>query len=200
MSDTDKAGCAKTPLKRPVVVLLAVWCVFIFVAFCDAGSELLVVLPIFYGGLLWGIVWVVRLIRFLMKQRSGLAPEMPRGRALFYWGIEPATFVFTVALGLSGIFWQIRFRLSASAFDAYAAEVIAGRVALQRRDSDKRWVGLFRVKETELLEDGVVRLITAADGFDDAGFARSPNSPPPIVGEDSYTHIVGPWYRWHRSW
>src|SRR4030095_1302464 len=108
--------------------------------------------------------------------------------------------LLSAALIFSGFLCSVRFRLSRPALDAYVAEVVAGRVQPHGYGTPRHWVGLFRVAETESLPDGVVRIITASDFLDDAGFTFSPVSPPPRVGEDSYTHITGAWYHWHRSW
>jgi hypothetical protein len=35
---------------------------------------------------------------------------------------------------------------------------------------------------------------------DDCGVVYSPTGEPPVVGEDSYEHISGPWWHWYRSW
>jgi hypothetical protein len=63
-----------------------------------------------------------------------------------------------------------------------------------------RLVGLFRVREVELLPNGVVRMITASCMFDDCGLAFSRGGPPPVVGEDSYDRITPAWWQWERSW
>lgn len=187
-------------LPRPVVILAILWFVFIVCASSDAAIEFRCVLVLFYGGLLWGIVWLVRFIVFLVRQRRGSIPRPPFRRALFYWGFEPVFLVLSLLIPVSGLFCLIRFSLCRPALDSYVAEVVAGRVQAQKYGDSKRWVGLFRVRETELLPDGVVRIITASAFQDDAGFTYSPVSPPPIIGEDVYNHMTGAWYHWHRSW
>jgi hypothetical protein len=103
-------------------------------------------------------------------------------------------------LVFSGVLCSIRFLLCRPFLDAYVAQIASGQLQPHGYGTPKHWVGLFRVAESELQPGGVVRMITASDFLDDAGFTYSPISPPPRIGEDSYTHIIGPWYHWHRSW
>jgi hypothetical protein len=60
-------------------------------------------------------------------------------------------------------------------------------------------IGLFSVRELECLGE-CRRFITAHDFLDDAGLAYCPTGRPPVVGEDSYSHLYGGWWRWYRSW
>ena len=184
----------------PIVVLASLWLLFVVVFFSDAGSDFLPILVLFYGSLLWGGIWLIRLIVWLVRQRNVSFSRQTRERAFAYWGIEPATLLLCGVLAVTGVLYHVRFRLCRSSLDVYAAEVVAGRILSQDRNAPKRWVGLFRVSETELLPGETVRVITASDFMDDAGFVSSPGSPPPRVGEDTYRHITGPWYHWHRSW
>jgi len=108
--------------------------------------------------------------------------------------------ILSVVLVFSGILSSVRFWVSKSALQTYADNVRAGHISSSGRSEKKRQVGLYNVTETELVTNGVVRLITSEDGFDDAGFVSAPNTAPPILGEDSYAHITGSWWYWHRSW
>ena len=184
----------------PVVVLVSLWLLFVVVFFSDAGSDIFAFLVLFYGSVLWGGIWLVRLIVSLVRQRKGSIPRQTPQRALIYWGFEPAALLVCGVLAVTGVLYQVRFRLCRSALEAYAADVVAGRITPQEHGAPKRWVGLFRVAETELLPGDIVRLITAADFMDDAGFVCSPGVPPPRIGEDTYRRITGSWYHWHRSW
>lgn len=184
----------------PVVVLVIAWFVFVVGCFSDAGSGFFPPLVLFFGSLLWGSIWLVRLIVSLVRQWRGSVPRQILRHAALYWGLEPAAILLCGVLALSGILCHARFRLCRPALDAYVTDVVAGRVQPHGYGTPKRWVGLFRVIETELQPDGVVRIITAREYLDDAGFTFSPVSPPPRIGEDSYYHITGPWYHWHRSW
>ena len=187
-------------LPIPVVVLVSAWFVFIVCAFSDAASGLLPFVVLVYGGSLWGVVWLIRLVVSFVRQRRGSIPREPLIKALLHWSFEPCALLLSAALAFTDVLCDMRFHLSHRALDSYAAEVVAGRAQPHGVGTPPRWVGLYGVRETELLPDGVVRIITCPDGFDDAGFTRSPVSPPPVVGADSYTRITGSWYYWHRSW
>lgn len=184
----------------PVVILISAWFVFVLGCFSDAGSDILSYLVLVYGSLLWGFIWLVRLIVSIVRQRRGSVPRQTLRHAVLYWGFEPVTLLLCGVLALSGVLYHVRFRLCRPSLDAYVADVIAGRVQPHSYGTTKHWVGLFRIAETELQPDGVVRIITAATFLDDAGFTFSPVSPPPRIGEDTYHHITGSWYHWNRSW
>jgi hypothetical protein len=184
----------------PVVVLLSAWFVFVVVCFSDAGADFGPVVALVYGGMLWGVIWLVRLIVTIVRQQRGAIPRPTLRYALVHWGVEPVVLLFCGVLALTGGLYHVRFRLCRPSLDAYVADVVAGRVQPHGYDSPSRWVGLFHVAETELQTNGVVRIITTSTFLDDAGFAYSPVSPPPRIGEDSYDHITDSWYRWHRSW
>ena len=63
-------------------------------------------------------------------------------------------------------------------------------------------VGLFWLREAEVLPQGVVRIITTDCMFDDCGLVYSPAGVPPRIGEDMYEALAlgGPWYHWWRGW
>ena len=184
----------------PVIVLISSWILFVVVSFSDAGSGMLPCLVMVYGSWIWVLIWLVRLIVSLVRQHRGSSPHQPLSPRVLYWSLEPVALGLCGVLAFSGVLYQVRFRLCRPALEAYAADVVAARVQPHGYGTPKRWVGLFRVAETELQPGGVVRLITAVDGFDDAGFTFSPVAPPLRLGEDSYQHMVGGWYHWHRSW
>jgi hypothetical protein len=189
-----------TVIPLPMVILFSAWFVFVLVCFSDAGLDLLPTLALVYGSLLWLVVWLVRLIVSAVRKRRGAVSYEGRGRGKRYWIVEPAVLALCGILAFSGVLFHARFRLCRAALDAYVADVAAGRVQPHGFDSSKHWVGLFRVAETELLPNGVVRIITTDVFVDHAGLAYSPVTPPPVIGEDGYRHITGSWYRWYRSW
>jgi hypothetical protein len=191
---------SRTSPPIPVVILCGAWVLFVVFAFSDAGMDFLSLLAFVFGGLLWAIVWLGRLVTSLIRQRRRSIPSQSFRTALLYWGFEPTVLLLSAVLAFSGVLGRIRFHLSHHALDSYVADVTTGRVHPQELDDPRRWVGLVRVRETELLPSGGVRIITAEDGLDDAGFALSTASKPPIVGEDSYTYLTAGWYLWHRSW
>lgn len=176
------------------------WLLIVSVVFSNAGLDVLAILGLFLVAVTWGVVWLVRLLDWFFRMRRGRLPSMSHHNVLSYWGLEPAAFALSVLLVVGGVPQRTRFLLSASALQSFVEEVRAGRVAAFGASKSARQVGLYRVKEAEVLSGGIVRFITSRDGLDDAGFAFSPVSEPPRVGEDSYSHLSGPWWQWHRSW
>lgn len=195
-STDDRARSVRVPHLIPVCL----WLAFFVFAYSDAGTNFLAPLILGYGGLLWGVAWLKRLLAFRRRRRRGTVLPQPWGRTVLYWSFEPAALLLSAAIALTGVLRPVRFHLSRRALDAYAAEVAAGRVPPPKSRISLRWVGLYLVRKTELLPGGAVRVITSSDGIDAAGFAWSPGSRPPVIGEDFYTPLTGPWYHWHQSW
>lgn len=178
------------------------WLVFILIAFSNAAPNYLIaVLMIFVLGL-WGLSWLVRLIAMLaalLISRFQQEPSKPiEPWTLLYLGLEPVAIGLSLALILFNIPTSIRLKLSESALTSYVREVQAGCRSSQAGGDPTRQVGLFDVTETELLDGGIVRLITTEDFRDHAGFVYSPQQPP-IQGKDSYRHLYGSWWLWHRG-
>lgn len=138
--------------------------------------------------------WAVRL--FIHITRPG--PRPPAGRRwanVTRWCVEP----LLVALLLTSLHYRLpfllRFARNEAAFRKRVAVVLAGN-----KTPPGNRAGTFRVQETDMLPGGVVRMITARDFLDHAGVVYSPAGPPPVVSEDTYTHLWGPWWHWHQSW
>ena len=135
------------------------------IAFSNAADYLIVVLTVWVFGL-WGLSWFVRgmtmLVALFISRQQG-APKPIQPWKLLYLGIEPAAIGLSLALILFNISPSIRLKLSESALTSYVQEVRANRRSLQHWGEPTRRVGLFDVKETELLDGGTVRLITAED-------------------------------------
>ncbi len=188
---------------RFTIPLSLFWLVFVLIAFSDAAAHyLIVILTVWVLGL-WGLSWFVRglimLVAFFISRQHG-SPKHIQPWKLLYLCIEPASIVFSLALILFNISTSIRLKLSESVLTSYVQEVRAGRRSLQHGGDPTRRIGLFDVKETELLDGGTVRLITAEDFLDDAGLVYSPKQKPPVRGEDTYRHLYGSWWHWQRSW
>jgi hypothetical protein len=192
----------ETPRLIPifVAILLAAWFLFIVIFFSDVDSNLDALVVLVCGSLLWLFVWLIRLVVSLVRQRRGTVARQGLRHALRYWGVEPVALLLCGVLAISGVLFYPRFWLCRASLDAYVADVVAGRVQPRDNKTPRHWVGLFRVSEIELQPSGVVRMITTPVFLDDAGLTYSPVSAPPRIGEDSYRHITGAWYRWHRSW
>ena len=180
-------------LPRPQLLWCILWVLFISVAYSDAGSGMGLFILCYGIAIVWGLAWMIRLIVYAWRSRRGVATDH---RGIAYWTVEPLAFIFAIVIANSGAPNYVRFIASRAALTRYVQSV-----TVPSPDST-RWVGLYTVRETEVLSDGVVRFITCQSGFDDAGFAFAPRSSPPILGEDSYTKLrfAEGWYHWHRSW
>jgi hypothetical protein len=175
------------------LVLTAGWAGLAVVALSNAAVDLLAFMVLAFGMLALGGLWCFRLMTatflFLAKRRLF-------GRAIA-WCILP------LALGVAaGLVWhdiglRLRLRLSEHALSAFVETVPLG--AHEDWREHPRRVGMFRILEVERIDD-CVRFITTPDYLDDAGLAYSPQGRPPRTGEDHYTHLRGPWYKWNRSW
>lgn len=177
------------------VALGVAWFLFCVVAFSNAGFNMLLILVALPVTVIWGLVWLIRLIVYLKRQRSGVV-------VLKRWVIEPVFVILPLFLALTGVFSSARFALSEQALSDYAEQVRAGKVDLVFEfNHPSRWVGLYSVTFTDLLPDGTVRMATSPHGLlDRAGFANSLHIPPSRQGEDSYEHIHQQWWYWYESW
>jgi hypothetical protein len=176
-----------------------VWFLFCVVAFSDAGFNMLLILVALPVTLIWGLVWLIRLILSLKRQRRGVVEAK---RNISYWSIEPVFVILPLVLALTGVFSSVRFALSEHALSVYAEQVRAGKIDLAFEfNHPKRQVGLYSITFTDILSDGTVRVLTSSHGiFDRAGFANSSHTPPQRQGEDFYKHIHQQWWYWHESW
>jgi hypothetical protein len=94
--------------------------------------------------------------------------------------------------------------LSESALTTYVREVQAGVSSQQSWDEPTRHIGLFDVRETQILyphegSDTTVRLITAKTILTSGGFVYSPKGKPFGWGDDTYYHLDGAWWGWLRD-
>lgn len=61
--------------------------------------------------------------------------------------------------------------------------------------------GVYRIALAERLDGGGARFRIEGSGLlNGTGFAYSPYTAPPRIGEDRYEHLGGPWYAWTESW
>jgi len=91
----------------------------------------------------------------------------------------------------------VRFKLSQQALENFAEHP-----TLDHDPSTFQWVGLFPLREVEVIGSAVRMIVSECNVLDDCGFVFSPDGEPPILGEDYYTKIpfAKGWYHWHRSW
>ena len=188
----------KTPKKLSIFTITVgiLWFIFCMIAFSNAGLNILILgaLPV---AVIWGLVWLVRLIVSVRRQRQGGSHVK---NSLTYWLFEPAVIIVPLVLSLLDVFTFARFALSEQALVSYVESVRAGKVNLTFDNHPPRHVGLYTVTFTDLLPDGTVRVLTSSHGvLDRAGFANSPQTPPPKQGEDSYKNIHQQWWYWYEK-
>lgn len=109
--------------------------------------------------------------------------------------LEPLVMIVALLTIYSGALFHLRLLASKPYLDRYAAQMIASGNSHRKRTQ----VGLFVARETEVLPNGVVRIITTPCMFDECGVTFS-RTKPPIIGEDRYEHVAGNWWQWWRSW
>lgn len=170
---------------RLVTFIILIWFAALLWFSSDGGMSVPDVLILGYA---WPALLIAWIIAYARRHRR--AQKMG------------AAGLVSLALLLSGgiAYWTgtaiyLRLLASRSALERYAAA--AGQRGLDSKQPVR--AGLFLVRETETLEGGTVRLITAECMFDDCGLVFS-SGQPPVIGEDSYDHLLGKWWHWRRSW
>lgn len=155
------------------------------IAFSPPGGYFFVIILLFWAWLLAGVTWLARFIGVFLVRRTK--------ERWASWLFAPVVVVVSaVAIQLDGPL-LVRFRLSEPAMTRFT-EQARGEPA----PTSPTRVGLWEVGRVETF-DGGVRFTVAGAGFiDDDGFAYSPAGRPPTRGDDSYQHLDGPWYLWHR--
>lgn len=134
-----------------------------------------------------GLVWFVRVIIAAVKR----TPERRLVRLHYrYFILIPAMLGFALVLGGSSALLTLRVYLSSTAMTQ--ATVVDG--------PDDRWIGLFHVRESWRFGTEVRFLTNGCGLVDDCGVVFSPDGPPARRGEDSFSHLYGPWWHWYQSW
>lgn len=190
---------SRWPVPPAAVVAALLWTLFSIAAYSNAGVDVFETLFGAAAALLWMLVWAARLCAHLWRNRRACFVVSRAG--LIYWTFEPAALAAVVALSAGGVFAQARFLASAGALSDYVAAVRAGTIPPQEHGASARRVGLYSVSATQRLDGGAVRFITCSEGLlNAAGFAHSPDGPPPHLGEDDYRPWRGAWYLWRQGW
>ncbi len=170
------------------------WACFVAIFCTDSGVAIPWFLAFACGGLGLIALWILRLFVYLIWSRKREPPVRRRS-----WAVEPIFVGIVVAAVLTGFAFRVRFLVSWPFLSHYVRVVQAG--GLDGDDQPRpSLVGLFVVRETEALPNGVVRMITTTCGFDDCGLTYSPAGEPPRIGEDVYTSLGFGWWQWWRSW
>lgn len=188
-------------LERPSVVeiiLTLLWFGLAVITISNAGQDLLYLIILWFGIMAIGAVWALRGVFHLIRCVVRSEDRRLALKRLGAWSVLPVIVLLAAgAAAKHNKLLTIRLELSETALQEFVQEVPPGTD--EEFSEKKRWVGLFQVSDVQHL-DGCVRFITTGDGFDDAGLAYCPEGKPPVVGEDSYRHLYGPWWVWERSW
>ncbi|MCK4850154.1 MAG: hypothetical protein KAT11_02325 [Phycisphaerae bacterium] len=188
-------------LERPSsveIVLALLWFTLAIITFSNAGADFLCFLVLIFGGMVMGAIWALRglfhLVRYVFRSEDrGLA-----FRRLVAWSVLPIIVVLAMGAKVKQEkLLTIRLKLSEAALLEFVQNVPAD--TNEEFSKKKQWVGLFHLSDVQDI-DGCVRFITTNDILDDAGLAYSPKGKPPVLGEDYYWHLYGPWWLWERSW
>jgi hypothetical protein len=170
-----------------------VWAAYILCCGSDAGITVPVLLIAWWGGAALLGLWLLRLLIHVVANRA-TRERWHVGRAL----VELALLGCCFALVWSGGAFRVRFLLSRPSLTHFARETKP--FTIKKRSESGVSVGLFRIREAEVLPGGIVRLITTQCMFDDCGVVYSPGGRPPVLGEDTYTALGDNWWQWWRSW
>ncbi len=189
------------PYRRWTILIAFCWLTFLIVVFSDTATPLVISIPVCLLLIIWIASLIIRVIvTVALMAGNRLQTNHVEQRNLLNFGFESLAIVLSVALLVFQVPTIIRLKLSESALKQYVREVQTRYHSNQKMQIAERAVGLFDIRETELLDGKIVRMITAADFLDDAGLVYSPDRVPPVRGEDAYRHLYGDWWYWHRSW
>ena len=151
------------------------WLLVDAIAHSDGGVAFPLFLALVAGAIALAGWWLARTALTLAFAREKQEPWRSR-----LW--VPSALLLGLLLAWSDVPLMIRVRL--------------GEVSLKQGHH-----GLFRVRELTRFENGELRFLTSSCGLvDQCGVVYSPAGPPPNRGEDSFTHLYGPWWHWHQSW
>jgi hypothetical protein len=179
---------------RPVSLVAAVWLLAVLALSSDAGVGILGLYLYLGGALSLATWWIMRLANELMgRQRSSATAHRWR----WQWMLVPLMLVAGVLAGVGSgphsPLFLARFRLSEAALTGEAQRRL--QAPPDRVDLTRRRVGLFRVRQTEVV-NGQVRFITTSCGVvDSCGVIYAPTSAPARWQEDVFSPISGRW--WH---
>jgi len=169
-----------------------VWVIYVLAFGSDAGLTVQVLLVLIWGGVGLLLLWSLCLGAHLLRTRRD-----PQQRHVRRYLAGPLLLLLCVAVVWTGAAFSVRFFISRSALDTYVRS--ASRASLRRFNPGVR-VGLFWLREVEVLPGGTVRMITTHCMFDDCGVVYSPSGTPARIGEDYYHSLGGSWWHWSRSW
>lgn len=165
-------------------VCCVLWAIVSMVAGSNVGLTVFALLVLAYGAAIVIVVWAVVL---LIARRNMLPLQRPWREPLVVFGV--------LALVYLDLPFYVRFFSSEPFLDQYVQSV----AAVGRPRQMPHRVGLFTIREAEVLPTGVVRIITTDCMFDDCGLAFSRVGQPPLIEQESYRQVAGRWWQWRRS-
>jgi hypothetical protein len=176
---------------RIAAILSVAWLVVATVQQSDTGVSFLPSLLTAAAALSLIVWWVARVVLAVFAGREHIRWGAP-------WAVVPGALALGALASISLLPLSLRVRLSADSL-VRAAPSLAALSASDLRESGAR-VGLFRVREFQSI-DSELRFITSECGLlDTCGLVFSPNGVPVHRGEDSFTHLYGPWWHLYQSW
>jgi hypothetical protein len=172
---------------RLLGTLAWLWLVVALPFLTDASCFFLIALVLAGSWLVLGVAW----LGLPLVLPAALSTRSGRG-----WYLSAAAAgLLGLVLAFSDLGLVARVAVSDPWLTAYAAAVPPGT---QERPPEPRWVGLFRVNETDE-QDGVVMLYTSQDFLNRQGVARVRPGKTPPGRVRLVRHLYGPWYafEWH---
>lgn len=181
---------------RVAAAFAVAWFVVVTIAQSDAGVPFPIFLTIVASGVLIVSWWAARLA---WAVGLGWRADPSTGVCGWpIWSIVPVALALGIAASASTGPLALRVRLGGAAL-LRAAPSLEAVAAADLQASPAR-VGLFRVRE--LVRSGTeLRFMTSECGLvDTCGVVYAPDGPPPHRGEDTLTHLYGPWWHVEQSW
>jgi hypothetical protein len=188
MSDELDMRIRRLALAETAITLI--WLLAVIVACSDAGMPYPQWMLLFGAFVVLAAWWGLR-GTFLLTSRP--ARTMPLS-----WLPGPAMLLAGLLAANTGWLLSVRLAASASALRGRAPELRAVPSDVLR--AHPRRVGLFRVHEVTQFGDELRFLTNECGLVDQCGVVYSPGGRPPNRGEDSFTHLYGPWWHWYQSW
>ena len=180
-------------LRLAVAVVIGGWLTAVAILWAGSYPSGGLVAGLVAAGLLLitGVVWLVFLVRELIKRR--FAP-VALTTAVVLVLVAGAAFASRIELPL-----LTRFAVVRPAFD----RVVAERATGDNADHCPAWIGSYRITNCRTVGTGAY--FTERDGgfLNSVGFAYLPDGPPsgsPMGGSITYSQLRGPWYCYIQAW
>jgi hypothetical protein len=183
-------------LKKTILIstfVVVAWAVAVLVMTSD-GVGFADTVVYFFGGLALGTFAVVTTAAAF--GHGAVAKQWPVASEIALLVVQLAIIAAVAGSVVLDVPFAARFAASRSALEAAAL-----RTRAAHQPAVPGTIGLFRVTEIDRAGSAVRFIVGDAGLFNDsAGVVYSPDGQPPVVDEDSYQHIGGPWWSWYRSW